>query len=260
MIDIQAIANKVKPNILRAGEMILKDWENHRHNIHLKNERDIVTDTDVVVEKYLKNELHKILPQAGFIVEEGKTEMQNEYNWTIDPIDGTKYFAHRAPLFYTQVSLLKDGKPVISFVYQPVSKQLFSAVKGYGSYLNEVKLTPPTSTTALEAAIIDFDMGSLKGEENIWKFEIIEKVSKKIYRPRFTGGYLSIYLVMGAIDVSINTDVNLPLSIKNSVDLHPHNLIFSESGYQEKLFEYRGKFVLIHASQQLIEKLELLLS
>lgn len=259
MIDLQSIANDVKPKILSAGEMIVQDWEQHHFSAHLKNERDVVTDTDEKVEEYLRQELYKILPQAGFIVEEGKTEMNSEFNWTIDPIDGTKFFASGAPLFYTQVSLLRNGEPELSFVYQPVSKHLFSAIKGKGAYLNDVKIAPSTLEN-LDSAIIEFDLGNLKNPENKWKFEVIEKICSKIYRPRFSSGYLSLYLVTGAVDAVVNTDITQPYSIKNSVDLLPHDLILSEAGFIKQSVKYGEKTILLHSSQQLLDQLISLLS
>lgn len=260
MLDLQSISNEVKAKVLSAGEMIMQDWEQHQFSAHLKNERDIVTDTDEKVEAYLRQELYKILPQAGFIVEEGKTEMNSEFNWTIDPIDGTKFFASGAPLFFTQVALLRNGDPVLGFVYQPVSKHLFTAKKGKGSYLNDVKIASTTSRVALDSAIIEFDLGDLKSAENKWKFEVIEKICTKIYRPRFSSGYLSLYLVTGAVDAVVNTDITQPYSVKNSVDLCPHDLILSEAGFIKQTIMYGSRTILLHSSQQLLMQLVNVLS
>lgn len=248
MFDLKSIATDVKPLIHSAGEVILNAWKDGHFMSQLKDERDIVTNIDTEVEEYLRKGLYKILPHAGFIVEEGKTQLNSEYNWTIDPIDGTKYFAKQAPLFYTQVALLKGREPIISFVYNPVSLQLFHAIKDCGTYINDV-LVKKTREIALSSSIVHFDLGSMIGEKNEWKFEVFKKISRECYRVRATAGFLVPYMILGAIDMSINTDIKTPFSSKNTTDLAPHKLLLTEAGYSEQLLQLGGNSVLIWASQ-----------
>jgi len=260
MIDLSSIAHDVEPLVKEAGGLILEDWKTHNFHTKLKDVRDIVTDTDKTIEEFLRKKLYSILPQAGFIVEEGTTDKQGEFNWTIDPIDGTKYFATDTPLFYTQVSLLRNGNPVIGFIYQPVSNQLFSAVQGRGAFLNQKKISAPEKKGELKSAIVEFDMGSLSGEENKWKFSLIEQVCNLIYRPRFSSGYLTIYLATGAIDASINADFTLPYSIKNIVDISPRSIILSEAGLIEKSVPVGKSSISIRSSAHLLRSLSSLFS
>ncbi len=258
MIDLRSISNDVKPLILQAGEIILNSWNGRHFSSQLKDERDIVTETDIEVEEFLRKELTKVLPQAGFIVEEGKTEMNSEFNWTIDPIDGTKYFAAQVPLFFTQVALLRNNEPLVSFIYNPVSKQLFHAIKGMGAYINGKKISKHADT-ALAHCIIDFDLGAVSGKENEWKYDVFQKISQRSYRVRVTAGYLAPYLPLGMVDISINTAIETPYSIKNITDLAPHKLLLSEAGYKEELVSIGGKSVLIWASQAHIEEIKVLI-
>lgn len=258
MFDLNSIATDVKPLVLSAGEIILNAWKDNHITSHLKDERDIVTDTDTEVEEYLRTGLYKILPQAGFIVEEGKTEMYSEYNWAIDPIDGTKYFAKQAPLFYTQVALLRGTEPIISFVYNPVSNQLFHAIKDNGSYINNT-LIKKINNIPIFSSIIEFDLGTVTGEENAWKYDIFRKISQKCYRVRATAGYFVPYLPLGVIDIYINTDIKNPFSSKNTVDLAPHKLLLTEAGYSEELISMGTHTLLIWASREHIAELKSLL-
>lgn len=258
MFDLQSIAADVKPLVLSAGEIILNAWKDNHFTSHLKDERDIVTDTDTEVEEYLRKGLYKILPQAGFIVEEGKTEMNNQYNWTIDPIDGTKYFASQVPLFFTQVSLLKNNEPVISFIYNPITKQLFHAVKGFGAYMNDARLEQ-RAHLPLAKCITDFDLGPTLGAENEWKYDVFHKIAQKSYRARVTAGYLAPYLPLGVIDISINTAIETPYSTKNITDLAPHKLLLTEAGYGEELVSVGSKSVLIWASRAHIDEIKVLI-
>lgn len=258
MIDLQSIARDLKPLVLTAGEMIATAWDKHQFTSHLKDGRDIVTDTDTEVEDYLRKSLYPVLPQAGFIVEEGETKMNSEYNWTIDPIDGTKYFAAQVPLFFTQVALLKNNEPVVSFIYNPVSKQLFHAVLGGGSFVNDVKMNLQEDVE-LSKCIVHFDLGPTSGKENAWKFPLFQKVTEKCYRARVTAGYLAPYLALGAVDISINTAIEKPFSIKNITDLAPHKLLLTEAGYCEEILAVEGNSALIWASQHHIAELKALI-
>jgi len=258
MIDLKSISTDVKPLILQAGDIILEAWNNNTVVSHLKDERDIVTETDTEVEEYLRKYLYKVLPQAGFVVEEGKTEMLGEFNWTIDPIDGTKYFATHTPLFFTQVALLRNNKPVICFIYNPISKQLFHAIEGCGSYVNDIKIEKREEST-LSNSIIDFDFGSTEGAKNTWKYSLFQKIAQKSYRIRATAGYLAPYLALGMIDAYINLDIKTPFSTKNITDLAPHKLLLSEAGYCEEIINIDSHSILVWASKQHIIELKSIL-
>lgn len=254
-MDLGQLSARIQPHIIEASEMIARAWNDHQFTETKKDERDIVTTTDVAVEDFLRDRLSKVLPQAGFIVEEGTSERQAEYNFTIDPIDGTKYFAKGVPLFFCQVALLKEDEPILSFVSQPITKQLFWAIKHKGAYLNEVPI-PPLPAVDLSRAIVEFDSGSFVGEGNLWKFRFLEKICGSLYRPRFTSGHLSVYLATGAVDAGINIDIKTPFSIKNIVDLAPHKLIVTEIGHKQAFLDFEDKKVLIWAHDSLISQIQ----
>lgn len=254
-MDLSQLSSQIQPHIIEASEMIAAAWNDHQFTETKKDERDIVTTTDIAVEDFLRDRLSKVFPEAGFIVEEGVSKKQAEYNFTIDPIDGTKYFAKGVPLFFCQVALLKGDEPVLSFVSQPITKQLFSAIKGSGTYLNGIVIPRPQPVD-LSRAIVEFDSGSFVGEGNVWKFRFLEKVCGSLYRPRFTGGHLSVYLATGAVDAGINIDIKTPFSTKNIVDLAPHKLIVTEIGYKEAFLQFEDKRILIWGSETLISQIQ----
>lgn len=256
MIDLQALSDDVKPLILAAGEMIRAAWIDHHFTETKKGEADSVTNIDVVVEDFLRNKLSLLLPAAGFIVEEGITDRHADYNWSIDPIDGTKFFAHGVSMFHTQVAFLdKDLSPLLSFVYNPISHQLFSAIKGFGSLLNDKKIELPPERE-LKNAVINFDAGNLKEVDENWKFDVYKRIASKCYRTRSTAGYLTPYMLTGAIHAFVNLDITQPYSIKNIADLAPHKILLTEGGYQEKMLDFNGHPVLIWACSPMQEELK----
>ena len=100
--------------------------------------RDIVTDTDLKINAFLIGEIHAAYPEHRIYSEEGTTteENANEYEWMLDPIDGSANFSRGIPHFAICVGLLKDGVPVVGAVYNPITDELFSFSEERGAFLN----------------------------------------------------------------------------------------------------------------------------
>jgi fructose-1,6-bisphosphatase/inositol monophosphatase family enzyme len=180
-------------------------------------------DVMFVDAKILTRELKAIFPQAEIYGEENGGEIGSEYTWLIDPIDGTKHFAHKMPSFFVQVSLLSNRDPIIGIIYDPVSRQLFSASLGNGSFLNGEKLINK-STVHLSNAVIDVDLG---GKEDIdWKLEALKNLVKESYRVRVSAGRFAPYLLTGGISAFV---VLNPTT--KSFDQLPRVILAREAGF-----------------------------
>jgi len=106
-------------------------------DIEQKGTHDFVTFVDKTAEQMLVKALHQILPEAGFIAEEGTSTVRGiRYNWVIDPLDGTTNFLHGIPCFSISVALVDGDEPVIGVVYEINLDECFSATKGGGAFLN----------------------------------------------------------------------------------------------------------------------------
>lgn len=98
---------------------------------------NLVTSSDISVQRYLCAALKKLLPQAGFYCEEeNRKDEQSEYIWVIDPIDGTANYARGVPECAISVGLLHEQRPVVGVVYNPFRKALYSAAEGDGATKN----------------------------------------------------------------------------------------------------------------------------
>lgn len=96
---------------------------------------NLVTNADIDIQYFLQDKLHKILPEAGFFCEEEDVEdINKDFVWVIDPIDGTTNFTRDIPECVISVGLLYKKQPVVGVVYAPRLKLLFTAVKGGGAY------------------------------------------------------------------------------------------------------------------------------
>jgi len=106
--------------------------------VQLKGPRDLVTEIDKKVEKFYAEEIKKRFPEHGIIGEEGTAEgTEREYLWIIDPLDGTKNYASENPFFCTMLCLLRDKKPVVSVIFEPITGHLYHAVDGGGAFKDD---------------------------------------------------------------------------------------------------------------------------
>jgi len=124
---------------LSAGNMI-KSRIGKAQRIRFKGKINIVTDTDVKAEKLIVKTLKKTFSQYGFLAEEGYIKDKGGDRWIIDPLDGTTNFVHGFPFFAVSIALERAGQISAGVVYDPMHQELFTAIKGKGSYLNKKKI------------------------------------------------------------------------------------------------------------------------
>ena len=105
--------------------------------ISFKGRSDIVTDADLEVEKLILNRVKYEYPEFSVLAEESSPiQTSSEFTWVIDPIDGTRNFAEGIPHFCVIVALAKGTDVELGVIYDPIKKDLFTAQKGMGSFLN----------------------------------------------------------------------------------------------------------------------------
>ena len=137
------LLTKQVANLCRAmGGFLKTEMKNLKNSdIQSKGFNNFVTYVDKTSEKRLVVELGKILPEAGFIAEENSNlKKAREYNWVIDPLDGTTNFIHGVPLFSISIALLKGNEIVSGVVYEINLQECFYAWKDGGAFLNGHKI------------------------------------------------------------------------------------------------------------------------
>lgn len=144
MIALYTLSKKVAEVCHNVGEFQLEQRQKvHQSDVSDKGLNQLVSYVDVESEKMLIAELVKLMPQAGFITEEGTREQasRNEIAWIIDPLDGTTNYLHGLPAFSISVALIADSDVVLGVVHIPAWKETFTAVKGYGAFKNGEKIS-----------------------------------------------------------------------------------------------------------------------
>ena len=119
-----------------------------RDRIEYKGLHDMVSYVDKTAERDLVAGLARILPEAGFITEEEtSTSLGEEYNWIIDPLDGTTNFIHGVPTFSISIALQFKDELVLGVVYEINRNECFSAWKNGGAYLNGTPISVSKAPT-----------------------------------------------------------------------------------------------------------------
>lgn len=100
---------------------------------------NLVSYVDKEAEKKLVKTLQKLFPAAGFITEEGTVEQsqQHEYNWIIDPLDGTTNFLHGLPLYAISIGLTRKQETILGVIYDICQKECYHAVEHGSAYLDD---------------------------------------------------------------------------------------------------------------------------
>ena len=142
------ILSKLKEIARGSGAILMKYFESDRLNEDTKaTAADIVTDADFESDRFIRDQFASKFPGFGVITEEGESitpkERGDDELWLCaDPLDGTTNFSCNLPIFSVSIACLdKDYQPVVGVVYDPTRDELFSAIKGRGSFIESPRVT-----------------------------------------------------------------------------------------------------------------------
>lgn len=117
-------------------------------------EIDLVTEVDKMSEKLIVERLQELFPEHHILGEEGGAiEGNSDYEWIIDPLDGTVNYATGIPIFAISIALEYKGESILGVVYLPYLKETFHSIKGKGAYLNNKQLKIGDKTKLVEAVV-----------------------------------------------------------------------------------------------------------
>ena len=146
--------------IKEVGDFLLTEFRSFdRSKVEYKGVNDLVSYVDKEAEQRLIERLGVLLPEAGFIAEEGtKSHDSEELLWVIDPLDGTTNFTHGLPVFAVSIGLIttdhqSEHKPILGVIYDPSRDQCFYATQNGRSYCNQ-KVISVSQTPNLEHCLV----------------------------------------------------------------------------------------------------------
>lgn len=189
---------------------------------------DLVTEADLYIEKLLKTGLQKYFPEVGFLAEEGSETTIQDYNWIIDPVDGTANFANHLPIFGTSVTLWYMDKPVYAVNSFPMLRERVYARKGAGVFLNGKSVKPYGSPNKEKVMVTKAHVSS-----DTEKLEILKKLLTVVPSPiNFQAASFHLTCqTLGRTDAAVI--LNLPIW-----DIASGELFMHEAGMS---YQYIGK-------------------
>lgn len=142
MFQAASVLRECVAIVRQSGGIIREHWGRPSHVRH-KGGIDLVTETDLAVEAFLKEALAALLPDANFLAEESSEQGQEPQGlcWIIDPVDGTTNFVHRIPLVGTSVALWHNGRVELGVVNVPMLDECFYAGRGLGAFCNDAPIS-----------------------------------------------------------------------------------------------------------------------
>jgi myo-inositol-1(or 4)-monophosphatase len=117
---------------------------------------DLVTEVDVAVERMFRDLIATRFPDHHVLAEElgGSATVPAGPCWIFDPIDGTTNFAHGLPIFCASLALEIDGVPEVAAVYDPNRRELFTAERGGGAFVNGTPLRVSTADRLVDSMLV----------------------------------------------------------------------------------------------------------
>lgn len=143
--------------VLRAGEIQLERRESG-FRVTKKGLTDLVTEVDFECERMCRTVIAERFPDHDVLAEElgsgPSTRPAARWRWVFDPLDGTTNYAHGLPIFCASLGLEIDGRIEVGAIYDPTRRELFTAERGQGAYVNGRGLVASGTSTLVDALLV----------------------------------------------------------------------------------------------------------
>ena len=156
---------------MRAGEVQLARFGTGVR-VDKKGAIDLVTEIDLQIEREFREAIARLFPDHVVLGEEFASAADREaaprFCWVFDPVDGTTNYAHGLPIFCSSLALEIDGEAAVAAVYDPTRRELFTAERGQGAWLNGRPLRVSSADTLLDSLLVTgFHYGIQKDPEEL---------------------------------------------------------------------------------------------
>lgn len=140
--------------VVRAGEIHLSRFRSGVR-VDKKGVIDLVTEVDLEVERMFRAMIAERFPDHEVLAEElGGGAGTASHRWVFDPLDGTTNYAHGLPMFCASLALEIDGDADVAAVYDATRRELFTAERGVGAWLNGEPLKVSATAGILDALLV----------------------------------------------------------------------------------------------------------
>ncbi len=189
-----------------ASADIIRHYFRQSYAVELKEDASPVTIADRQAEKVMRDLIAGEFPGHGVVGEEfGRSNPEAEYQWVLDPIDGTKTFVAGSYLFGTLIALVQNGRPILGVIHQPIVGELLIG-DGLGTWLNG-RPVHVRDCASIEEAILLTTL-----HWNVGKYhdgEAFQRLSRRVHRYNNWGDCHGYFLVAsGGADIMTDPILN----------------------------------------------------
>jgi myo-inositol-1(or 4)-monophosphatase len=139
--------------VLHAGDVQMAHL-GREIRVDKKSAIDLVTEIDVEIERQFRALIAERFPEHVVLGEEFGSVNTARHTWVFDPIDGTTNYAHGLPIFCSSLALEIDGEAVVGAVYDPNRRELFTAERGLGAWMNGVPLRVSRTGALIDSLLV----------------------------------------------------------------------------------------------------------
>ena len=238
-VSLSFVEEISKKAILHAGE-IAKKYKNNI-SIKYKSKNQPVTNADVAIDNYLKQYFNIETPSFGWVSEEtkdDKSRLSTEYFWCLDPIDGTRSYINNKPEYTISLALIKKNTPIIGYIFNPETNELFFGKKEFGAFCNNQRIEVNKQDDIFKSkfALSSSEIGRIK------KYNFFD------HNNAITMGSIAYKVALVAKG---KIDIALSFTKKNDWDMAASHLILDEAGGDLK--SVSGKNIIYNSQSMLIE-------
>ena len=191
----------------RAAAVIIDGYYRAGAQVTLKPDATPVTRADIEAEAAIRAVLREAFPDHAIHGEEAGREGEGDCLWLVDPLDGTKSFVRRNPVFSTQIALMHRGELVLGVSCASQFGQTAWARRGGGAFLDGVPLKVAETGEIAQAVV---STGNLKSLAQGPRWGALGQLLVEANRGRGYGDFLHYHLLaQGSVDVVIESDVSI---------------------------------------------------
>lgn len=186
-----------------------------------KADRTPVTIADEEINRMVVKTVQEAFPNDGVLGEEESWQLDKKRLWVCDPIDGTTSFSIGMPTFMFALALVDDGTPLLAVASNPVTGDLFWAVKGKGAFLQDSPISASNRNVSESWMLYTADLKSLCKNQNLY-----QHIEDTVYQTNIVHGsvYKGVLIAQGLADASIHFQSGKPW------DFAAVSLLITEAG------------------------------
>ncbi len=200
---MQALLNTAIQAARKGGDMTLRYFGRPGGlEVSRKSQNEYVTQADHASEQIIIETIHKRYPEHAILAEESGGTGSSDFEWIIDPLDGTTNFIHEFPVFAVSVGLRVKGRLEVGVVYDPTRQEMFTAIRGQGAQLDGRRIRV-SGRNSLDGALIGtgfpYRTGRKRMPEYLDMFQDVMQHAAGVRRPGAAALDLS-YVAAGRLD------------------------------------------------------------